>query len=70
MDAKEIRGKENSEILFDLAQIEKELFDMKFRTLTEGNADPAKILRRRRDVARMKTLLRERDLRIRGQEPR
>ncbi len=70
MDATEIRGKEDSEIQFDLSKAERELFDMKFRTLTEGNADPAKIRRLRREIARMKTILQERDLRIRGQEPR
>lgn len=70
MDATEIRGKEDSEILFDLAKAEKELFEMKFRTLTEGNADPSRIRRLRREIARMKTILQERELRIRGQESR
>ncbi len=70
MDATEIRGKENSEIIFDLEKMEKELFEMKFRTLTEGNADPSKIRRLRREIACMKTILQERELRIRGQEPR
>ncbi|RMH02071.1 MAG: 50S ribosomal protein L29 [Planctomycetota bacterium] len=70
MDATEIRGKEDSEIEFDLRQAEQELFDLRFRSLTEGNPDPARIRRLRRDIARMKTVLRERELRIRGQEPR
>ncbi|MBC8327605.1 MAG: 50S ribosomal protein L29 [Planctomycetes bacterium] len=70
MDATEIRGKEDSEILFDLKKAEKDLFEMKFRTLTEGNADPAKIRRLRREIARMKTILQERELQIRDQESR
>ena len=70
MNAKEIRGKVDSEIEFDLDNLEKELFEMKFRSLTEGNQDPAKIRRNRRDIARMKTILREREKNIRGQEPR
>ncbi len=70
MKPQEIRGKDDQEILFDLQNLEKELFDMKFRSLMEGNPDPARIRRHRRDIARMKTILRERELRLRGQEPR
>ena len=70
MKAKEVRGKENSEILFDMGKLEKELFDMKFRSLTEGNPDPAKIRRHRRDLARMRTILTERELGVRGQQSR
>jgi len=70
MKSQEIRGKEDDEILFDLEKLEKELFEMKFRSLTEGNSDPARIRRVRRDVARMKTIVRERQLGVRGQESR
>ncbi|MHC4380700.1 MAG: 50S ribosomal protein L29 [Planctomycetota bacterium] len=70
MNAKEVRGKENAEIGFDLETAEKELFDLRFRSLTEGIQDPSKINRLRRDIARMKTILRERDLGVRGQEAR
>ncbi|TAH34933.1 MAG: 50S ribosomal protein L29 [Planctomycetota bacterium] len=62
MNAKEIRGKDDEEIRFDLGQLRKELFDMKFRSVVEANADPAKIRRHRRDIARMRTVLREREL--------
>ena len=70
MNAKEVRGKEDSEILFDLEALEKELFEMRFRSITEGNANPARIKTIRRDIARMKTILNERQVGIRGQEPR
>ena len=70
MKAPEVRGKENTEIEFDLSKAEKELFEMRFRSITEGNADPSKISRLRRDIARMLTILRERELQVRGQEPR
>ena len=70
MKTNEIRGKEDSEILFDIGESEKEMFQMKFRYLTEGNTDPAKIRRLRRDIGRMKTILREREKGIRGQESR
>lgn len=70
MKSKEIRGKEDAEIRFDADKLSQELFGLKFRTLTEGMQDPAKIRRNRRDVARMQTILRERQLGIRGQAPR
>ena len=70
MKTNEIRGKDDSEILFDIGESEKEMFQMKFRSLTEGNTDPAKIRRLRRDIGRMKTILREREKGIRGLEPR
>ncbi|MGB0686310.1 MAG: 50S ribosomal protein L29, partial [Planctomycetota bacterium] len=42
MKANEIRGKEDGEIRYDLEKLESELFDMRFRSLTEGNQDPAR----------------------------
>ncbi len=70
MKAKEVRGKLDGEIQFELEKLEQELFALKFRTLTEGNPDPAKIRRSRRDLARMRTILRERQIGVRGQQPR
>ena len=70
MKINEIRGKDDSEILFDIEETEKEMFQMIFRSLTEGNTDPAKIRRLRRDIGRMKTILCERKQGIRGQESR
>lgn len=70
MKAKEIRGKDDAEISFDIEVMEKELFDLRFRSLTEGIQDPAKIRRTRRDIARMQTILQERVCGIDGQESR
>lgn len=70
MNSKETRGKLDSELEFDLNNLAKEQFDIKFRSMTEGIQDPAKIRRNRRDIARIKTILRERELNIDGQEPR
>jgi len=70
MKAKEIRGKDDAEISFDIEVMAKELFDLRFRSLTEGIQDPAKIRRTRRDIARMQTILQERACGIDGQESR
>ncbi|PCJ55116.1 MAG: 50S ribosomal protein L29 [Planctomycetota bacterium] len=70
MKAKEIRGKEDAEIRFDVETMEKELFDLRFRSQTEGIQNPASIRRIRRDIARMQTILQERVCGIDGQESR
>lgn len=70
MKNEEIRGKDDSEIEFDIAQAEKEYFEMRFRSLTEGNQNPSRLGELRKDIARMKTILRERQLGVRGQESR
>jgi large subunit ribosomal protein L29 len=70
MKIEEIRGKEDSEIEFDIAQVEKEYFEMRFRSLTEGNQNPSRLGELRKDIARMKTILRERQIGVRGQQTR
>lgn len=70
MKIEEIRGKEDSEIEFDIAQVEKEYFEMRFRSLTEGNQNPSRLGELRKDIARMKTILRERQIGVRGQSTR
>lgn len=70
MNIEEIRGKEDAEIEFDLAQLEKEYFEMRFRSLTEGIQNPSRFGQIRKEIARMKTILRERQLGIHGQESR
>jgi|MDSW01.2.fsa_nt_gb large subunit ribosomal protein L29 len=70
MKVNEVRGKEDSELVFDLSQLEKELHDMKFRSLVDGIQNPARIRQIRREIARIKTVLNERKMGIRGQESR
>ena len=70
MKTDDTRGKTNSELEFDLVGIKKELFGMRFKATTETTANPARIRLLRRQIARIQTMLHERDLRIRGQEPR
>jgi large subunit ribosomal protein L29 len=70
MKIDEIRGKTDSELEFDLKGLEKELFNLRFKSATEASANPSRIREARRDVARIKTVLIERSNKIRGQEPR
>lgn len=68
--AKDLRGKEDKELLFDQENLRKELFDMRFKAAAEGNANPCRIGEVRRQIARIETVLRERSLGLRGQKPR
>ena len=70
MKIDEIRGKTDSELEFDLKGLEKELFNLRFKSATEASANPSRIREARRDVALIKTVLIERSNKIRGQEPR
>jgi large subunit ribosomal protein L29 len=70
MKIDETRSKKDSELEFDLANLKKELFGLRFKATTESSANPSRIRTLRRDIARIKTVVRERAQNIRGQEPR
>ena len=60
MKAEEIRGLSDSEIEERIVQAREELFRLRFRSATQQIEDPSLIRKLRRDIARMKTILRER----------
>lgn len=62
MKAEEIREWEDTEIVARLAELREELFRLKFRTATMRLENPRLIRSVRRDIARLKTILREREL--------
>lgn len=70
MKIDEIRGKTDGELEFELKNLEKELFGLRFKSATEASANPSRIREARRAVARIKTILNERASQTRGQEPR
>ena len=57
---KEMREKEDKELVLDLANLRKELFDLRFQSMTEKLSSPARISQIKKEVARTNTLLRER----------
>lgn len=59
---KEIREKATDAISAELAEAQKHLFDLRTQAVTEKLEDPSQILKTRREIARMKTVLRERQL--------
>ena len=66
----ELREKLDSELEFDCLELQKELFDLRFKSSAEGIANPSRISEIRREIARIKTLLRERQLGVRGAQSR
>jgi large subunit ribosomal protein L29 len=67
---KELREKDDAELRFDLKALQRELFDLRFKSSAEGLSNPSRIRLIRHDVARIRTLLRERELGLRGAQPR
>lgn len=62
MLASEIRDMEPADILARINELEEERFRLKFRGATENLEQPLRLRLIRKDVARLKTVLREREL--------
>ena len=62
MLAKEIREKSNTEITQEIEALKDELFNLRFQQATGQLADTARMKTVKKDIARMKTVLTEREL--------
>ena len=62
MTNKEIRELSNEELLSKIEQAKEELFNLRFKQATGSLEKPSRITELRKLVARMKTILREREL--------
>ena len=62
MKAEEIRDLSGEEIADKIDAAREELFRLRFRSATQQLEDPALIRKLRRDIARMKTILRQREM--------
>jgi large subunit ribosomal protein L29 len=62
MKIKEIRDKETPAIELELKDLHKHLFDLRTQAVTEKLENPSLLLKTRRDIARMKTILRQRQM--------
>jgi large subunit ribosomal protein L29 len=60
--AEDIRDMSEDEIKTRIAEAQEELFRLRFRGATQQLENPSLIKSLRRDVARMRTILREREL--------
>lgn len=62
MTVQEMRARADDDLRREIAAIEKEIWNLRFRKGSEKAGDPSRIRRLRRDIARMQTVLRERAL--------
>jgi len=62
MTVKEIRGKETEHLKHELQERRKHLFDLRTQAVTEKLEDPSQLRKTRRDIARMNTILRQREM--------
>jgi large subunit ribosomal protein L29 len=60
MKSKEIREKETDHMKHELVEKRKHLFDLRTQAVTEKLEDPSQLRKTRRDIARMLTILNER----------
>jgi large subunit ribosomal protein L29 len=64
---KEIREKDTEHLMHELIEARKHLFDLRTQAVTEKLEDPTQLLKTRRTVARIKTILRERQMKTDSQ---
>ncbi|HHV93926.1 MAG TPA: 50S ribosomal protein L29 [Firmicutes bacterium] len=64
MRPEEIRAMSSEELLRKLDELKEELFNLRFQMATAQLDNPMRIREVRRDIARVKTILRERELGI------
>jgi large subunit ribosomal protein L29 len=60
VDAAQMREAETAELREELARLEEAQFRLKFRSATEAIDNPLQFRTMRRNIARIKTILRER----------
>lgn len=66
MKIKDIRDKETDAILVEIAEKQKHLFALRTQAVTEKLEDPSLLTKTRKDIAQLKTILRERQLAEQG----
>jgi len=62
MKMKEIKEKETDHLVHELGEQRKQLFTLRTQSVTEKLEDPTQLRKARRAIARLKTVLRQREL--------
>ena len=62
MKIKEIQEKDTTQLRHDLVERQRHLFDLRTQSVTEKLEDPSQLRKTRKDIARMQTILRQREL--------
>ena len=66
MNAEDLRSLPEADLRARIAELEEERFRLQFRSATEPLEDPLRLRVIRRDIARLKTVLREQQLAKQG----
>ena len=67
MTIKELREKETPQLRHDLVEQRKHLFNLRTQAVTEKLEDPSQLRKTRKDIARILTLLHQRELEQKSQ---
>lgn len=62
MKAKEVAAMSDKELNNKLAELKSELFFLRFKNATNQLANPMALVETRRDIARVKTVIRQREI--------
>ena len=62
MKVNEIRKMSSSDLEKELVELKSELFKLRFQLATNGLDNPMKIKNTKKDIAKIKTILKEREL--------
>ena len=68
MTTKEIREKETTQLNHELVERQKHMFDLRSQAVTEKLEDPSQLGKTRREIARIKTVIRQRELERKAQQ--
>lgn len=69
MKAEDLRQMSDEQLDLTLKDMVKNLFHLRFQSATDRLETPSEIQKAKRDVARIKTIMRERQQGTRGQKP-
>lgn len=69
MKAEDLRQMSDEQLDLTLKDMVKNLFHLRFQSATDRLETPSEIQKAKRDVARIKTIMRERQQGTRGQQP-
>jgi large subunit ribosomal protein L29 len=62
MTTKEIREKETTQLNHELVEKQKHLFDLRSQAVTEKLEDPSQLRKAKKEIARIKTVVRQREI--------
>ncbi|MCI0684357.1 MAG: 50S ribosomal protein L29 [Gemmataceae bacterium] len=69
MKAADYRQMSDEQLELSLKEVVKNLFHLRFQSATDRLETPSEINKAKREVARIRTVIRERQLGVRGQKP-